>query len=89
MIFSESRTPFCGTKTLSTQSRAGQAFEFPQRLRKIAPRIKIDTIRELIGDGLTYREYPGNEHATLTKHRQPEALKETIRFLSERLGVAA
>jgi dienelactone hydrolase len=56
---------------------------------KIAPRIKIDTIRELIGDGLTYREYPGNEHATLTKHRQPEALKETIRFLSERLGVAA
>jgi dienelactone hydrolase len=56
---------------------------------KIAPRIKIDTIRELIGEGLTYREYPGNKHATLTKHRHPDALKETIRFLSERLGVAA
>lgn len=55
---------------------------------KIAPRVKIDTVRDLIGDGLTYREYPGSEHATLTKHRQPEALKETIRFLSERLGAA-
>jgi dienelactone hydrolase len=53
---------------------------------KIAPRVKIDTIRDLIGDGLRYREYPGSDHATLTKHRQPEALRETIRFLSERLG---
>jgi dienelactone hydrolase len=53
---------------------------------KIAPRVKIDTVRDLIGEGLTYREYPGSEHATLTKHRQPEALRETIRFLSERLG---
>jgi dienelactone hydrolase len=55
---------------------------------KIAPRVKIDTIRGLIGDGLRYREYPGSNHATLTKHRQPEALRETIRFLSERLGVS-
>ena len=53
---------------------------------KIAPRVKIDTIRDLIGDGLSYREYPGRDHATLTKHRQPEALQETIRFLWERLG---
>jgi dienelactone hydrolase len=55
---------------------------------KIAPRIKIDTIGDLIGDGLRYREYPGSDHATLTKHRQPEALRETIRFLSERLAAA-
>jgi dienelactone hydrolase len=54
---------------------------------KIAPRVKIDTISALIGDALRYREYPGSDHATLTKHRQPEALQETIRFLSERLGV--
>ena len=54
----------------------------------IAPRIKIDTISNLIGDGFRYREYRGSDHATLTKHRQPEALAETIRFLSERLGVS-
>jgi dienelactone hydrolase len=53
---------------------------------KIAPRVKIDTIRDLIGDSLRYREYPGSDHATLTKHRQPQALQETIRFLSARLG---
>ena len=54
---------------------------------KIAPRVKIDTIRDLIGDSFRYLEYPGSDHATLTKHRQPEALQETIRFLSARLGV--
>jgi dienelactone hydrolase len=53
---------------------------------KIAPREKIDTIKRLIGDGFRYHEYEGSDHATLTKHRQPQALQETIRFLSERLG---
>ena len=56
---------------------------------KIAPRVKIDTIRGLIGDAFRYHEYPGSDHATLTKHRQPEALQETIRFLSERLAAGA
>jgi dienelactone hydrolase len=54
---------------------------------KIAPRIKIDTIGDLIGDSFRYREYPGSDHATLTVHRQPEALQETVRFLSARLGI--
>lgn len=56
---------------------------------KIARREKIDTIKALIGDGFRSLEFEGSDHATLTVHRQPQALQETIRFLSERLGVAA
>jgi dienelactone hydrolase len=51
----------------------------------LAPRAKLATIKSLIGDGFRSREYPGRDHATLTAHRQPEALSETIAFLSERL----
>jgi dienelactone hydrolase len=54
----------------------------------IAPRVKVDTIRNLIGDAFRSLEYPGSDHATLTKHRQPEALRETIAFLSERLTMS-
>ena len=51
-----------------------------------APRERIDTIRMLIGPALRYVELPGNRHATLTTHCHPTALRETIAFLSERLG---
>jgi hypothetical protein len=40
----------------------------------------------LIGPALRYVELPGDRHATLTDHRHPTALNETIAFLSERLG---
>jgi dienelactone hydrolase len=55
---------------------------------KIAPREKIDAIRQLIGPAFDYEELPGDQHATLTVHRHPRALERTIAFLSERLGVA-
>jgi dienelactone hydrolase len=53
---------------------------------RIAPRERIDAIRTLIGPALRYVELPGDRHATLTDHRHPTALNETIAFLSERLG---
>jgi dienelactone hydrolase len=53
---------------------------------KIAPPQKIETIRTLIGPALRYVEFEGEDHATLTVHRHPAALRETIDFLSARLG---
>jgi dienelactone hydrolase len=52
----------------------------------MAPRQRIDAIRALIGPSLRYVELPGDRHATLTDHRHPTALSETIAFLRERLG---
>lgn len=55
---------------------------------KIGPRAKIDAMRALIGEGLRELEFEGDAHATLTVHRHPQALWETVSFLSERLGAA-
>jgi hypothetical protein len=52
---------------------------------RIAPKARIETIKELIGSSFEYLELPGNKHATLTIHRHPRALERTISFLSERL----
>jgi dienelactone hydrolase len=54
-----------------------------------SPRAKIDAIKDLIGPALRYVELDGNLHATLTLHRHPTALQETIAFLSQRLQVPA
>jgi dienelactone hydrolase len=52
----------------------------------IGPHAKVDSIRNLIGEAFRSIEYPGSAHATLTKHRKPEALHDTIEFLAKRLG---
>ena len=51
----------------------------------IAPKARIETIRELIGPNFEYLELPGRKHSTLTVDRHPRALERTIAFLSERL----
>ena len=52
---------------------------------RIAPKARIETIKELVGPGFEYLELPGNKHSTLTIDRHPRALERTISFLSERL----
>jgi dienelactone hydrolase len=52
---------------------------------RISPPEKFDSIRKLIGDAFDYDEFPGKLHATLTVHRQPQALARTIAFLQARL----
>jgi hypothetical protein len=52
---------------------------------RIAPKARIDTIKDLIGSSFEYFELPGDKHSTLTVHRDPRALERTISFLSERL----
>lgn len=53
---------------------------------RIAPAERIESIRKLIGPAFDYEEFPGNDHATLTVHRQKRALERTIAFLQERLA---
>lgn len=53
---------------------------------RIAPAERIETIRKLIGPAFDYQEFPGNDHATLTVHRHPQALERTVAFLRERLA---
>jgi dienelactone hydrolase len=53
---------------------------------RIAPKARIETMKELVGSGFEYLELPGNKHSTLTIDRHPRALERTISFLSERLG---
>jgi dienelactone hydrolase len=52
---------------------------------RIAPKERIQTIRDLIGPRFEYLELPGDKHSTLTVDRHPRALDRTISFLSERL----
>lgn len=53
---------------------------------RIAPAARIESIRKLIGPAFDYEEFAGNEHATLTVHRQKRALERTIAFLQARLA---
>ena len=53
---------------------------------RIAPAERIESIRKLIGPAFDYEELAGNDHATLTVHRQARALERTIAFLRERLA---
>jgi hypothetical protein len=55
---------------------------------RIAPAERIKTIQDLIGPAFDYEEFPGNDHATLTVHRQQRALDRTIAFLQARLAQA-
>jgi dienelactone hydrolase len=52
---------------------------------RIAPKARIETMKELVGSAFEYLELPGNKHSTLTIDRHPRALERTISFLSERL----
>jgi dienelactone hydrolase len=52
---------------------------------RIAPAERIESIKKLIGPAFDYEEFPGNQHATLTVHRQARALERTLAFLRERL----
>jgi dienelactone hydrolase len=52
---------------------------------RIAPKARIETIKELIGSSFEYLELPGKKHSTLTVDRHPRALERTISFLAERL----
>lgn len=53
---------------------------------RIAPAERIENIKKLIGPAFDYEEFPGNQHATLTVHRQARALERTVAFLRERLA---
>lgn len=53
---------------------------------RIAPAERIESIKKLVGPAFDYEEFPGNQHATLTVHRQARALERTVAFLRERLA---
>jgi dienelactone hydrolase len=52
---------------------------------RIAPKARIETIKELIGSSFEYLEVPGDRHSTLTIDRDPGALERTVSFLASRL----
>jgi hypothetical protein len=52
---------------------------------RIAPKLRIESIKELIGSAFEYIELPGDKHSTLTIDRDPSALEHTISFLARRL----
>jgi dienelactone hydrolase len=49
---------------------------------------RFDTLRRELGDAFTAVEFEGRGHATLTAHRQQEAVDRVLAFLGERLGTA-
>jgi dienelactone hydrolase len=47
---------------------------------------RFDTLRELLGDNFLGVEFEGKGHATLTAHRQEEAVDRVIAFFHEKLA---
>ncbi|WP_151082437.1 dienelactone hydrolase family protein [Nocardioides cynanchi] len=46
---------------------------------------RFDTLRELLGDNFVGVEFEGKGHATLTEHRQQEAVDRVLEFFEEKL----
>jgi dienelactone hydrolase len=46
---------------------------------------RFDTLRRELGDGFVAVEFPGRQHATLTGHRQQEAVDRVLDFFATRL----
>lgn len=46
---------------------------------------RFDTLRRELGDNFIAVEFPGRKHATLTEHRQQEAVDRVLAFFDERL----
>lgn len=46
---------------------------------------RFDTLRHELGDNFIAVEFPGKKHATLTEHRQPEAVDRVLAFFAEKL----
>jgi hypothetical protein len=53
---------------------------------RIAPKARIETIKQLIGSSFEYLEVPGDKHSTLTIDRDAGALERTVSFLASRLA---
>jgi len=47
--------------------------------------MRFDTLRRELGDNFIAVEFPGRKHATLTEHRQPEAVNRVLAFFEEKL----
>jgi dienelactone hydrolase len=50
---------------------------------------RFDTLRRVLGDNFVSVEFPGRKHATLTEHRQQEAVDRVLDFLEEKLKSAS
>jgi hypothetical protein len=48
---------------------------------------RFATLTRELGDAFLKVEFPGRRHATLTEHRQQEAVDRTIAFFQEKLRV--
>ena len=46
---------------------------------------RFDTLTSELGDAFIRVEFPGRKHATLTEHRQQEAVDRVLQFLDDRL----
>jgi dienelactone hydrolase len=53
----------------------------------IAVGSRFDTLRRELGDKFVAVEFPGKKHATLTEHRQQEAVDRVLAFFREKLPV--
>lgn len=49
---------------------------------------RFDTLRHELGDNFIAVEFPGRKHATLTEHRQQEAVDRVLAFFEEKLKPA-
>jgi dienelactone hydrolase len=49
---------------------------------------RFDTLSRELGDAFLRVEFPGREHATLTEHRQQEAVDRVLAFFAEKLRPA-
>jgi dienelactone hydrolase len=47
---------------------------------------RFDTLTRELGDAFLRVEFPGRKHATLTEHRQQEAVDRVLAFFAEKLG---
>jgi dienelactone hydrolase len=50
---------------------------------------RFDTLRRELGDNFIAVEFPGRKHATLTEHRQQEAVDRVLAFFEDKLKVAS
>lgn len=50
---------------------------------------RFDTLRRELGDNFIAVEFPGRKHATLTEHRQQDAVDRVLTFFEEKLKMAS
>jgi hypothetical protein len=50
-----------------------------------APKLRIESIKQLIGSASKYIALPGDKRSTLTIDRDPRALERTLSFFAQRL----